>query len=668
MATKISGIILVLVIGLAILVFSCSVVTGLNQTVTVVHLYGQIAQDPSYTVWTKGGVYYANDTFGAIAYSSPVASNVLNYAFSALTNGGHIFVKEGLYGIATTLNLINPNIVLEGESWNTVFRLSNAVNNKLITVSGNNCTIRNIQLDGNYAGQSSSYSNCILVYFANNTMIDHIYGHDSWDECIDFQGSTGGWFINSQINHTRGDGFVAYGSKNLVVDNNIVTNSGIVGVKAANNLWFSSSSNCTASNLILDTASDSNFEIQGGGVSETASSHGVTAVNITCFNATLVGIYIDGQNTTYKNYDSRISDFQIYNSHGIGLQIANYVENSKVGNGTIDTTGGYGVYLGCEVTNVNVHDIIINNTAGNGAQMTTKVTNSTFSKITVIGAQGINGGIVIASVNSANAPNRLLDCAVSNSASDDYYIYQAEGTIISRSTSTNAGGNGMIVVNSNYVQLLDNTVRTPDNDGIKMTTDQYPTVTGNSIFDLGSGMHGIQPSAVSLGLFSNNYIFCTTATNRIGFEFYLATNCTVSNNYIWNLGTGVFLDNSNVAGTLIFGNTIINATTPIIDSGVSTSIYNNTGYNPIGIITNPFDGNNHILLDLGGNNATWSSATTYTNWESPKIVYISSGTVTAVVQNGQTIFSNSECTVILQPADTFSIIFSSAPIIKVEGR
>jgi hypothetical protein len=215
---------------------------------------------------------------------------------------------------------------------------------------------------------------------------------------------------------------------------------------------------------------------------------------------------------------------------------------------------------------------------------------------------------------------------------------------------------------------MDNTVRAPVNDGISMATDQYPKVTGNSIFDLASGKHGIQPSAVYKGLFSNNYIFCTTATNRIGFEFYLATNCTVSNNYIWNLGTGVFLDNSNVAGTFIFGNTIISTTTPIIDSGVSTAIYNNTGYNPVGYITNPFSGNIQILLDSGGDNATWSSGVTYTNWESPKTLYVSGGTVTTVVQNGQVISSNTGCTVVLQPRDTFSITFSLPPTIKVEGQ
>ena len=125
---------------------------------------------------------------------------------------------------------------------------------------------------------------------------------------------------------------------------------------------------------------------------------------------------------------------------------------------------------------------------------------------------------------------------------------------------------------------------------------------------------------------------------------------------------------AGVNGAILANNQLISCSTPIADSGVSTVIYNNTGYNPVGIINNPFRGNNHVLLDLGGDNATWSSAATYTNWESPKTLYISGGTVTAVVQNGQTIFSATGCTVILQPSDTFSITFSSVPTIKVEGQ
>ena len=117
MRTGISGTILVL--ALSVIILGGSVASSglaLTQTAQTVASYGQVTY-PDYTVWTEGGVYYAKDAYGAIAYSSPVVSNVLNYASATLTTGGSIFVKNGIYK-TTTWNIANPMLQFSGEKQN----------------------------------------------------------------------------------------------------------------------------------------------------------------------------------------------------------------------------------------------------------------------------------------------------------------------------------------------------------------------------------------------------------------------------------------------------------------------------------------------------------------------------------------------------------------------
>ena len=106
----------------------------------------------------------------------------------------------------------------------------------------------------------------------------------------------------------------------------------------------------------------------------------------------------------------------------------------------------------------------------------------------------------------------------------------------------------------------------------------------------------------------------------------------------------------------------------VATAGANTSIYTNTGYNPIGYIASPIAYGGTTLVD-SGNSSTWVSGTTYTNWESPKVLYISGGTVTAIVYDGQTLYTAAtNCSITLQPGDTFSVTFSAAPTINVIGQ
>lgn len=79
--------------------------------------------------------------------------------------------------------------------------------------------------------------------------------------------------------------------------------------------------------------------------------------------------------------------------------------------------------------------------------------------------------------------------------------------------------------------------------------------------------------------------------------------------------------------------------------------------------------NNQRLVD-SGISALGSIAnnTLYTCWQSPKVIYISGGTVSSVQVEGQEVFTSTNCTAVLQPSDTFKIVWSSSPTIKVIGQ
>ena len=140
---------------------------------------------------------------------------------------------------------------------------------------------------------------------------------------------------------------------------------------------------------------------------------------------------------------------------------------------------------------------------------------------------------------------------------------------------------------------------------------------------------------------------------------------SIDNNIIYNFVIGINITGPKVVNTVISNNQFNNVTTKITDLGTSTRIYTNLGYISLGHIVNPISSGGNTLVD-SGSNSTWVSARTYTNSESPKILYISGGTVTAIVYDGTTLYTTATtCNIILQPGDTFSVTFSSAPKITV---
>ena len=242
-----------------------------------------------------------------------------------------------------------------------------------------------------------------------------------------------------------------------------------------------------------------------------------------------------------------------------------------------------------------------------------------------------------------------------------------------------------ITVCSNYNILSTNTISaifTPANayyggDGIYLNGGQYNSVNGNVITQCYDA--GISLSSSS----SNNNLLGNTIsdTSNIGGDatgiFVCSNSNYISQNQVFDdrsgssrtQGEGIYMLQGALNNVLVGNNVHNNLWNQIYDANVpENTMINNIGYNPVGPIKNPIASNTAYLVD-SGTSSTWISGKTYTNSGSVKDLYISGGTVTAIVQDGRTLASAaSTITIILQPGDTFSVTFTVTPTINVIGQ
>lgn len=163
---------------------------------------------------------------------------------------------------------------------------------------------------------------------------------------------------------------------------------------------------------------------------------------------------------------------------------------------------------------------------------------------------------------------------------------------------------------------------------------------------------------------ANNHVWYVAVSVYRGIWIESGSRNEVSGNKVKATGggtKGIYIQAGS--DNRVFDNELSQCQTKITDTGTNTRIKNNVGYNPVGYIANPVSGSN--LVDSGA--GAIANNTQYTCWQSPKTLYISGGTVNSVQVEGQEVFTGTNVMVVLQPSDTFKIVWSDAPTIKVMG-
>jgi hypothetical protein len=127
-----------------------------------------------------------------------------------------------------------------------------------------------------------------------------------------------------------------------------------------------------------------------------------------------------------------------------------------------------------------------------------------------------------------------------------------------------------------------------------------------------------------------------------------AVDVLIVGNYIGGVSRPLF-DNGGASG--IVAHNVLGAGTPTT-TGTGVRYYANKGWQPQGTAT--------ITVT--------ASPFTYTAGPTPEVVYIRGGTVSDISKNGRTIFTQTEQTVVLEPAEAVVVTYSVAPTMEADRK
>lgn len=167
-----------------------------------------------FVIYIYNGYIYAIKSEGDIVFKGVDARNVIQNCVDMLKGGGEILMKDGIYAISSTINIADNFITIEGESWNTILRLTNACN--IITVGAapgqihsERCVFKNFKIDGQnniYGvghGIAGSMKSCYL---------DSLWILNVPQDGVRYDTGTGNRLINCTITNSGRYGIVPIGT------------------------------------------------------------------------------------------------------------------------------------------------------------------------------------------------------------------------------------------------------------------------------------------------------------------------------------------------------------------------------------------------------------------------------------------------------------------------
>ena len=598
---------------------STETTTTSSGTTTIAPPLGM--QPCSIEIGLNGSYTYMKDCgSGAILFYATKPETIFNDAIGNLTSGGSIFVRAGTYTFTTC------PISLVGGSPSLVAGSCAAIGTT---------NVSNIELRGE--GNAT-----ILTLGTNvNGIVIGVNG-------------PGGWYVHDlQVNGNRAnqngagtdpefDGIYLIGNDESI-SNVYEHNAKTVGLKT----WGNDEK--ILNNWVVDSDAD--------GIQTSTGSGSVIQGN-TVNGASDVGISISG------GASSSISNV---------LCTGNVVENVNLGVSPYGGNTGNGIIVGDNgiAQGVTISDNVISQSAfaeinsGTGAGANKDVL--ILGNMMYSGYAGVEYAVLASNTAGLDIRDNFMDFSAGNginidSASTNVAI---TGNQIENAAST---GEGIYVlaantlISGNHIQGTQRPI---------YTNGSYTQIIGNVALNPSSG-NGLElDTGATHGMVSDNYVD-SRPTNLNAAMLVNAADCTVGNNrLIGKVGVDI---QSRATSVIIEGNDFTGTIYPIssADSSYSAPIAtgiilkNNVGYNPVGKITSPISGS--TIVDWGSS-SSWVSGTTYTNWGSPKTLYLTGGTITAIVVDGQTLFTAATtATIILQPGDTFSVTYSNAPTITVFGQ
>jgi len=397
-------------------------VDGVTSAIQI-QINGKISAD--YVIEKVASTYYARPSGSYTAYSGADATVVIQAVLDALTAGGLIHIKKGLYDNLDSLEVNNANITIEGEGqFATILKLKNGFDTgktfasfpKFIAIAAHKITIRNLGLEGNSANQTYQWApgnatgriNGIFVGYtvgngwitAEDFLLENCYIHDFtqygfWASNLDRGEVRNCYFKDNQENNVNGSATAT----NLVIHHSVFSGSASTSVAIAG-----------TNNEV------SNCQIRDGNVAGGGTCWGgefMEPIRSRFLNNTITG-FNEGIGQGTAGHDNNIENNIISNVlvHGINITgdshsviknntvngfrdsgiILNGCDNMDVSENTVYNTTGYGTSAlfirnngGTYAINNTIKNNILLNSNGLGIQFLTGCNNNTFLNNTIYG-------------------------------------------------------------------------------------------------------------------------------------------------------------------------------------------------------------------------------------------------------------------------------------------
>jgi hypothetical protein len=581
-------------------VFSVGYFVGLTvaQTGTITIEPNSFQTEASYVIFIDGTIIKArNGTTGAIDYSGTDATSVIQSAINALTNGGKIFIKNSVYPAVITIK--NDNVVLEGESWNTILKFPDhyGVSAHTIRIESNNVVVRNLQVDGNkannpeLAGDSATDG---IEYYGNYTLVENCYVHDTITHGIigyvtNHDNIVRGNFVKDS---TRSAIDMAPGERNVIVNNRV---SFTTATALAYGITVHTGDNIVIAGNVIEKA-DISISVHDGAnrvsivnnVMRDGRDSGISDGGVVSYDMVIMGNVIE--NCCTAGFDDNRAGIKLGNTQGATI----------VGN-SIKGCGSHGIRL---YSSSNIGDIISGNnilspTGGGIVAEGTKhvITNN---RVVSPGRQGIQ----IPSASSVEVSNNYVEGSYYNLfgvyASSDITL---EGNIGTNNTSEPGiriyGGSARVLV-------LGNRIISPKTDGVKIEGSNDSIITNNILSGAGGYDVNIADATSNRNMVIGNTLLSTNKLQNLG------TDTKIRNNI------GFVTENSGAA-TIANGEYIAHGIDASLNIGPTNSTVTVTPYTvtyagvPV-VVGCPFVNGTHIQISAYWTNGTAITADAIQVW------------------------------------------------------
>jgi ribonuclease HI len=351
-------------------------------------------------VYKDGSYTVAEDSKGTQISKNTNSRIVIQAAIDALTAGGNIYLKKGIYEIDNQINLNEANVTLQGEGAGSVLKQT-ATYNVILNVTTDHVSIDNLKIDGNNLGYASivydtgtkygRISNCLIqdvlvrgitCKTVESIMIENNKILNSGGDSISIETTCskvlvrGNIFINPGHYAIRFYGGVTYSS----VIGNTVKNATCFGIAIHSNcdhcnVVGNTVDGCGLDNINVDAA---DFCVVSGNISNNSNESGIVFFN-NCNYAAITGNICDNNNhmgfdlaclrysTITGNFASRNSQVGVNTWSGIQLHHSGEYQttmyNCVCGNVSTGSKQQYGIEMCTPSDDYNV--VVGNNCHGN---------------------------------------------------------------------------------------------------------------------------------------------------------------------------------------------------------------------------------------------------------------------------------------------------------------